>query len=105
MNTKEYIQYHEEFAKRMVALTKAKNADYGTKDDPFANFTNSEKLGISNVPQAILTRITDKLTRTIGFVQKGSVEVKDETIEDTLLDLASLSILLSAAIISRKEKV
>ncbi len=104
MNKKEYIEYHEAFAKKMVETTKAKNADYtGTTDDPFANFTNAQNLGITEIDRAILVRMSDKFTRIIGFVNKGTLEVKDEVIEDTLLDLASYSILLSAYIKSQKE--
>ena len=37
--------------------------------------------------------MTDKLTRIASFVRKGFNEVKDETIEDTLPDLANYSLL------------
>jgi hypothetical protein len=104
MNREEYIQYHKEACEKMMSITRAKNADYcGIGNDPFANFSRVEALGITDVCRGFLVRMTDKFSRITSFVQKGVLEVKDETVEDTLFDLANYCLLLAAYIRSRKE--
>lgn len=96
MNQQEYLDFHSDCCARLVEITKAKNTDYGGGgSDPFYNFTNVEKLGIASTEQGFLTRMTDKLARITSFVQKGDLQVKSESVEDTLLDLANYSILLA----------
>lgn len=103
MTKQEYLAFHAETCRRMVEITKAKNADYtGTNTDPFANFSIVEKLGIASVEQGFLVRMMDKVSRINSFVQKGVLEVKDESVEDTLIDLANYSIILAAYIRSRR---
>lgn len=78
----------------MVKTAKAKNADYaGACKDPFGNFKLVETLNIASVEQGFMTRITDKLSR-INSLTKNTAQVKDESIQDTLLDLANYSILM-----------
>lgn len=106
MNREDFIELHGDLCNRIKVTTAAKNADYtGAGDDPFANFNTVELIGICSAEQGILTRMTDKLTRISTFVKKGVLQVKDESIEDTLLDLANYSILLACYIIDKKEKV
>lgn len=92
----QYLDFHKECCDRMVAITRAKNADYtGASVDPFANFARVEALGIATTEQGFLTRMTDKLCRIASFAAKGQLMVKDESVEDTLLDLANYCILLA----------
>lgn len=87
----------------MMEVTKRKNADYtGETSDPFANFTKVEALGITDTERGFLVRMTDKMARITSFVQKGELQVKDESVQDTLLDLANYAVLLSAYITSKK---
>lgn len=87
----------------MTEVTKRKNADYtGKGNDPFANFSKAELLGICSTEQGFLVRMSDKISRIISFVQKGVLEVEDERVEDTLMDLANYCILMSAYIKSKK---
>jgi hypothetical protein len=103
MNKNDYLLFHSEALKRMTEITRAKNADYtGVGDNPFANFTRVETLGITDTVRGFLVRMTDKLSRITSFAQKGVLEVKDESVQDTLLDLANYCILLSAYIHSQK---
>jgi hypothetical protein len=46
--------------------------------------------------------MVDKLARINSFSQKGELQVKDESVEDTLLDLANYAILLAGYIRSKK---
>lgn len=97
MTKAEYLEFFQQQTSRMFEITKAKNADYAGDKDPFANFTMVEQLGIATTEQGFLTRMTDKLSRLVNLLQPGrSAQVKDESIEDTLLDLANYSILLAA---------
>lgn len=103
MTKQEYLEFHKKCTELMVQITAAKNADYtGTSGDPFANFKKVEDLGICSTEQGFMTRMMDKFMRINSFVQKGVLQVKDESIEDTLLDLANYSILFAGFIRSKK---
>lgn len=103
MTKKEYIDFFEATTKKMLEITKAKNADYtGQGDDPFANFTRVEMIGVCSTEQGFLTRMFDKFSRITSFVQKGTLAVKDESVEDTLLDLSIYSLLMLGYIVSKK---
>lgn len=104
MNKEQYFEFHDEFTRSMATITREKNSDYtGSSGDPFANFTRVEALGICSTEQGFLTRMTDKLCRISSFVQKGTLLVKDESVQDTLKDLANYSILMAAFIESKKK--
>lgn len=103
MNKAEYLAYHEDCCERLKSITKAKNADYtGDSEDPFANFRQVEVVGVCATETGFLTRMFDKFSRIRSFVQKGVLHVKDESIEDTLLDLANYCILMAGYIKSKK---
>lgn len=105
MTKDEYLNYHAQCLAKMTEITKAKNHDYtGDSGDPFFNFTRVEKMGVTSTEVGFLTRILDKFSRLTTFVKKGVLQVKDESIEDTLLDLANYAILFSAYISSKKRK-
>lgn len=105
MTKEDYLEYHNQACEKMKIITKAKNADYtGTDVSPFANFSRVEAVGICSTEQGFLTRMMDKLCRINSFAQKGFLEVKDESVEDTLLDLANYSILMAAYIKSKRNK-
>lgn len=104
MTKDEYMSFHAECCQKMMAVTKAKNADYtGTSLDPFANFSRVEQVGICSTEQGFLTRMFDKFSRITSFVQKGVLLVKDESVEDTLIDLANYCILMAGYIRSKRE--
>jgi hypothetical protein len=88
----------------MVDITKKKSADYcGLSGDPFSNFKLVEHLGLCSVEVGFITRISDKLSRLSSFATKGVLEVKDESVQDTLLDCANYCILLSGYLESKKD--
>jgi hypothetical protein len=103
MTKEEYFKFHEAFTRSMYEITKAKNADYtGASSDPFANFSRVETLGICSTEQGFLTRMTDKLCRLASFAKQGTLQVKDESAQDTLKDLANYCILMSAYLESKR---
>ncbi len=98
MTKKEWLAYHKEFCDKMTAITTAKNSDYcGLSDDPFSNF--KQVGGLVQLPNVVeigfITRMSDKMARIGSFVAKGTLEVKDESVIDTLCDLANYSILFA----------
>lgn len=89
----EKIERHMEICKRLNAIYEKKNRDYG---DSF-----SESYGkYGNVMPII--RLEDKLNRFRNLVMNGNVEVKTESMEDTLLDLANYAIMTVIEIESRE---
>lgn len=104
MTRQEFLQFHKEACEKLMKITSAKNADYtngSVKDDAFANFKQVEALSICSVEAGFLARMTDKLSRINSYIKKGELKVKDEGIEDTLLDLANYSILLAGYLKSK----
>ena len=105
MNRQELVDFFEQNTAKMITIMKAKNADYtGIKEgdqSPFSNFERVEKLGIATTEQGFLTRMTDKLCR-INSLTKQTAQVSDESIQDTLLDLANYSLLFAAFLKSKK---
>ncbi len=105
MTRNQYLQLFKKLTNKMFDVTRRKNADYTkgvAEDDPFANFRQVEKMGICSAEVGILTRMSDKFARVMSWVKNGKLEVADEGVEDTLLDLAIYSLLLLGYIISKK---
>jgi len=87
---------HPEFHKlvdKMKEIHAAKNQDYGNWH-PLGNFMEAEGFGVSPF-KGVLIRLSDKYTRVKTLSKKADMvgEVKDESIEDTLIDMANYSIL------------
>ena len=83
--TDEVIQFANE-AKQCVELYSKKNHDYG----------NSFDKGMDNIGIAYgVGRIYDKMNRLITLTKKEA-QVKDESIDDTLRDLACYSMMMLA---------
>lgn len=73
------VLVHDGLCKVIHNVYKAKNKDYG---DSFSSLRKE-------FPEAILIRLGDKYNRLKALMKNGKAEVKDESIEDTLLDLAN----------------
>ena len=81
----ESVQQHKEICDELNQTYEKKNSDYGN------SFGNTfEKLGIISA----ITRITDKYNRLVSLcTSEKDRQVKDETISDTLLDMANYCIM------------
>ena len=77
------VEIHKGICEKLNDTYKAKNADYG---DSFAQLRQE-------FPNAILVRLTDKLSRLKTLMNGGQQQVLDESIDDTLLDLANYAIM------------
>jgi len=98
MNVQDLLAHHEHISIRALDLMEAKNNDYagGSGETPFRNFSRAEDLGICSTEQGILVRITDKLSRLSTYAEGTSMQVSDETFDDTVVDLINYAIILSA---------
>lgn len=92
MNKTEFKDEFKKTLDNMYLIMLKKNADYA-KTDPFGNFKLVEELGITNVEKGILVRMADKISRITNLIDKEA-QVKDESIEDTLQDLANYAVIL-----------
>lgn len=81
----------DELTKKAKELLLAKSHDYSSQLDPFANLRACKVLGISP-EQGILVRVLDKIARLSTITKVGNT-VKDETIEDTCLDVINYMVL------------
>ena len=74
---------------RMAEMQISKGHDYTPEGDSagLGNLLECERFGIP-AWLGVLTRMSDKWTRICTFAKKGMYKVKDESFEDTLLDLA-----------------
>ena len=85
MGNKDKIAIHEEVCKRIHEVYKQKNADYG---DSFGE--SIRKFG----QVAALVRMSDKWNRLCNLMMNNTGrQVADETVDDTLLDLANYAIM------------
>lgn len=70
---------------------KSKNIDYAAADDPYRNFRRHGLLGM-------LVRMDDKMSRLQSFIENGTLAVKDESVEDCLIDLVNYAVLFAGYI-------
>lgn len=78
------VEIHKNICQRMNNLYEKKNADYG---DSFAKLR-------SEYPTAICIRLQDKMNRLKSLlVDKNDQQINDESIEDTLLDIANYAVM------------
>lgn len=77
-----------ELTAQMAVIQGAKGMDYGEESDGLRNL---RRRGV----QGVVARMGDKLSRVEILTQPGRERaVKDESVEDTLLDLANYCLLL-----------
>jgi hypothetical protein len=77
------VAVHRKICNSMTDLYERKNHDYG---DSFAKMRNEYH-------NAILIRIFDKYSRIKTLMEGNTAKIKDESIKDTLFDLANYSIM------------
>ena len=78
------IEIHKNICDSLNDLYKAKNEDYG---DSFSKSYKEYGLTMSCI------RLEDKLNRLKSLNKNGNAQVKDESIQDTLMDLANYAIM------------
>lgn len=78
------LQLYSDIVETMLETYRRKNNDYGNSFG-----ISVRKYGLISA----LTRISDKFNRLESLILKNSREVENETLEDTLLDLASYCVM------------
>jgi len=86
MTRDELLAEHRSLSDRARQLMELKNRDYGTSSDPFRNFRWFGRAGI-------LVRLSDKLARLRTFEERGLLNVRSESVEDTVLDILNYAVL------------
>jgi hypothetical protein len=81
-----------ELLDEMAKLHSRKNHDYAGDADPLRNFRKCEAMGV-DVFTGVMVRLSDKWSRLESFMKQGVLQVKDESIIDTLMDNAVYSLL------------
>ena len=76
-------EIHKDICDKLHDTYKAKNADYG----------NSFAKVRAKYHEAILIRLEDKMSRLEQLIINGNRQVADESINDTLLDMANYCIM------------
>ena len=84
----------ETILKSMQEIHDRKNHDYSPEGE-FGNFAESEKIGIPGWKGAFV-RLQDKYTRACNLISGKESKVIEETLEDTLIDLANYSVIVLA---------
>lgn len=77
----------KQLMEKMFEVQDAKGRDYGEDHDGLRNLRRRGQ-------QGVVARMGDKLSRLESLIGKKEVSVKNESIEDTLIDLANYSLLL-----------
>lgn len=95
MNLQERVKRHKEIVEELNRVYEQKNTDYG---DSFAE--SVREFGIV----AALTRISDKYNRFKRLALGNRNLVGDESIRDTLLDMANYCIMLSMILEQEQEE-
>ena len=95
MTRDELLRYHSEICRSAQELMALKNRDYAGQEgnEPFANFTRVESMGICSTEQGFMTRVTDKMSRLSSFLNSGKMHVEDESFRDTIVDVINYYVL------------
>ena len=78
------VEHHAKICRYLNDLYAKKNSDYG---DSFHRTFTDEGMAAARI------RLGDKYGRFITLSRSGSQQIKDESIRDTLLDLANYAIM------------
>jgi hypothetical protein len=100
MNQQQFLDHIEETFRKGHELVKIKNADYAGAENPFRNFEFAQLAGM-DVDRAILLRVIDKIARISNLLDKEA-QVKDESVQDTCLDIINYIAIMMAHMDSKK---
>jgi hypothetical protein len=100
MNSEQFLQHIEDFYQKNLETTRKKNHDYAGDSNVFRSFMVTEFLENTTVEEGFIVRMGDKLSRLATLVKKEALV--DESINDTLSDLANYCAILSAYLESKK---
>ena len=104
MTRDELLKRHETLCKQGRDLMNLKNRDYAGNggQEPFANFTRCEAMGVCTTEQGFLVRIVDKLSRMSSFIESGTMHVENESFHDSCVDIINYMVLLSSFVAEKE---
>ena len=105
MTRDELLDFHIKVCEDARALMNLKNRDYagGDGQEPFANFTRCEAMGICETEAGFLVRVIDKESRMSSFLRAGKMHVEDESFYDAIIDVVNYMVLLGAYVKDKDE--
>lgn len=86
MKQSDFFKRFEELQSQCLDLAKKKNHDYAGDEDALDNFRDFGAYGV-------IVRLGDKYKRVKHFTKSRALLVMDESIRDTLMDLANYAII------------
>lgn len=95
MKRTEFIEYLESTYQTCVEIVKKKNHDYSKDSDPFSNFRAIAYILGRPVEEVVMMFIVNKISRASNLLHRENA-VKDESVEDTLLDCINYLAILRA---------
>ena len=106
MSQTELLALHERLSAKAREIMSDKNDDYADPGsfDVFGNLDACHSFGICSTEEGILIRLLDKMKRLVNSTNR-ELKVKDETIEDTCLDIMNYIVLYLAKIEARRRAV
>ena len=105
MTRDELLDFHVHVCEDARNLMNLKNRDYagGGGEEPFANFTRCEAMGICETEAGFLVRVIDKVSRMSSFLRSGKMHVEDESFYDAIIDVVNYMVLLGAYVKDKDE--
>lgn len=101
--TKNFIQNFE----RGAEIMRGKNSDYSKKEEAFGNFERVSAISGISTERVFIGHLANKLVRIENLVTKAEGgeknAVKDESVEDTLLDLINYTNLMLCYMQAKRE--
>lgn len=89
-SSRRYLDLLEHHAKLHIAKASGYSGDHN--EDTWINFRNAEQWGMTAI-QGVQLRMTDKWTRLQNLVKNETFSINDESLFDTLDDLAAYAII------------
>lgn len=78
----------------MMALHERKANDYTGGGDPLENYRRSAEVAHTSIELIMLSRVAEKVTRASNLFSGTKQMVADETVADTMLDIANIAMLI-----------
>lgn len=95
MNKQEQTEHFEEFTERMREVLLAKGDDYAGEENRLANFERAGAIAGVTPQINCLNLIATKVAR-LGVLMHSPNQPNNESIRDSILDLANYAVLLDA---------
>ena len=103
MNRDDFNLRLKDVLNKIDGTLNAKSADYAGDNDVYSNFMLCERFGVTSCERGILVRMLDKVGRIANLFERERICVRDESVADSILDLAGYAILLYIWLTKSKE--